>query len=289
MIDNSDKHKKNISDFFSHRSDYWVKLYNDENNPSNFTRYELTSRKRIIFNQLELVTDTNTVKVLDIGCGIGNYLEELIQKGYTVTGVDVSINMLQISKDRLKKYLSHPPLSLADIEKLPFNNNEFDIILCVGVLEYLKTDDKAIAEISRVLKPAGKIFLSLPNIMSIKNFLDPYYFFSRGSKFISRKIFRKNVAKNINIELKDIALNSEFINRRFFLRQLNSLFLKNKLSTLNSLSVSFGPPRFWSKEYLSLKTNIKISNFIIAISNVKIFSVIKFLANRWVICAEKTG
>lgn len=289
MIDNPDKHKKNISDFFSHRSDYWVKLYGDENNPSNFTRYELASRKRTVFKHLESVRDTDTVKVLDIGCGIGNYLEELIQRGYSVTGVDVSINMLQISKDHLQKYISHPPLGLADIEKLPFNNNEFDIIICVGVLEYLKRDDFAISEVSRVLKPGGRFFLSLPNIVSIKNFLDPYYFFSRGSKFISRKIFKKKSTKKINIELKDIALNSEFTNRRFFLRQLNPLFSKNNLSTLNTLSVSFGPPRFWLKDYLSLKTNINISNFIIAASNFKIFSFIKYLANRWVICVKKTG
>lgn len=288
MIINSDKHKKNISDFFSHRSDYWVKLYADENNPSNFTRYELASRKRIVFKQLESVPNTYAAKVLDIGCGIGNYLEELIQIGYIVTGIDVSINMLQISKDRLQKYLPHPPLSLADIEKLPFNNDEFDIILCVGVLEYLKTDEKALTEISRVLKPGGRLFLSLPNIMSIKNFLDPYYLISRGSKFISRKISRINSSKKINIELKDIALNSEFTNRRFFLWQLNPLFDKNNLSILKTLCVSFGPPRFWLKEYLSLKTNIKISNFIIAINNVKIFSFIKYLANRWVICIKKT-
>ena len=289
MITNPDEHKKNISSFFSQRSDYWVKLYGDESNPSNFTRYELASRKRTVFKQLGSVDNNNTIKVLDIGCGIGNYMEELIQRGYNVTGVDVSINMLQISKGRLQKYLSDPPLSLADIEKLPFIDSEFDIILCVGVLEYLKTDDKAIKEISRILKPGGRTFLTLPNIISIKNFLDPYYFFSRGFKFISRKIFSKKKPRKLNIELKDIALNSEFTNRRFLLRQLNPLFLKNNLSTLNTFCVSFGPPRFWLKDYLPLKTSIKISNSIISISNIKIFSFIKYLANRWVICLQKSS
>jgi len=288
MNDNPDKHKKNISNFFSNRSNYWVKLYGDENNSYNFTKYELASRKKIVLKLLESISDINKIKVLDIGCGIGNYLEELLQRGYSVTGVDVSVNMLQISRDRLQKYLSYPPLSLSDVEKLPFNNNEFDIILCIGVLEYLKTDDKAIAEISRVLKPGGRLFVSLPNIISIKNFLDPYYFFSRGSKFIFRKIFRIKSIKKTNIELKDIALNSEFINRRFFLRQLNPILTKNNLSTINTFCVSFGPPRFWLKDYLSLKTNIKLSDFMVATSNIKIFSFIKYLANRWVICVKKT-
>jgi len=288
MIINSDKHKKNISDFFSHRSNYWVKLYGDEKNPVNFTRYELASRKSTVFKQVGSVDNIKTIKVLDIGCGIGNYLEELLQRGCSVTGIDISINMLQLSKARLQKYSSNPPLSLADIEKLPFNNNKFDLVFCVGVLEYLKTDEKALSEISRILKPGGRIFLTLPNILSIKNFLDPYYFFKRGFKYISRKLFKKTETKKLNNELKDIALNSEFTNRRFFLRQLSPLFLKNNLSTLNTFCVSFGPPRFWLKDYLPLKTNIKISNFMIATSNIKLFSFIKYLANRWVICVQKS-
>lgn len=288
MNDNPDKHKKSISNFFSQRSDYWVKLYEDESSPANFTRYELASRKRTVLNQLESVPN-NTIKVLDIGCGVGNYLEDLIQAGYSVTGVDISMEMLHLSKDRLQKYLSNPPLSLADIEKLPFFNNEFDIILCAGVLEYLNTDEKSISEVSRVLKPGGRVFLTLPNIISIKNFLDPYYLFSRGTKFIFQKIFKKKSTEKINFELKDIALNSEFTNRRYFLRQLSYLLIKYNLSTLNSLCVSFGPPRFWLKDYFSLKTNIKISDFMITTSNIKIFSFIKYFANRWVICAQKTS
>lgn len=282
-----EKEKQSISDFFSHKSDYWVNLYESDDNPASFMRYELISRKNTIFNLFDsLVTERNK-SVLDIGCGIGNYLEELNKRGHKINGVDIAENMLQTSKERLKKYYEFPPLCRTDIENLPFSENHFDVVFCVGVLEYLKSDAKSIEEISRVLKPNGLLFLTLPGILSIKNFLDPYFILYKGWKFLFKRVIKKKNTSKKGIKIKDIALNSEFTNRRYRINTVDPLFEKNNLNVVKKLSVAYGPPRFWYKDYIPLKTNIKISNSLISISNKKLFSFLKIFANRWVICVRK--
>ena len=279
--------KKKISDFFSHKSDYWVNLYESDEHPSSFMRYELISRKRTIFNLFDALISEKNKSVLDIGCGIGNYLEELHKKGHKITGIDIAENMLKTSKERIKKYIQIPPLCRTDIENLPFPNNHFDVVFCVGVLEYLESDVKALEQISRVLKPNGILFLTLPNILSIKNFLDPYYLLNKGWKFLYKRVVKKETKPRKDFKLNDIALNTEFTNRRYTLNQVDPIFKQNNLKVVEKLSVAFGPPRFWQKDYISLKTNIKISDFLIRQSNRKSFSFLKKFANRWVICVRK--
>ena len=282
-----DDAKKNISDFFSHKSDYWVNLYESDENPSSFMRYELISRKRTVFNLLDKLIPGKNKTVLDIGCGIGNYLEDLYKRGHKINGIDIAENMLQTSKERLKKYFEFPPLCRTDIENLPFPDNQFDVVFCVGVLEYLKSDVKSLEQISRVLKPGGFLILTLPNFLSIKNFLDPYYFLNKGWRFFFKKILKKKTKSQKDFQLKDIALNSDFTNRRYTLNQIDPIFRNNNLNVVSKLSVAFGPPRFWQKEYITLSRNIKISDFLNRQSNKRLFSFLKYFANRWVICVQK--
>jgi SAM-dependent methyltransferase len=61
----------------------------------------------------------------------------------------------------------------ADVEFLPFHNQSFDHVTCLGVLEYLPDYRPALREISRLLRPGGLAVLSVPNGIS------PYYITSR--------------------------------------------------------------------------------------------------------------
>ncbi len=279
--------KKNISDFFSHKSNYWVNLYESDENPSSFMRYELISRKKTLFELFDtLVVEKNQI-VLDIGCGIGNYLEELYKRGHKILGIDIAENMIKTSRERLSRYLEFPPLCRTDIENLPFPDNHFDVIFCVGVLEYLKSDARSLEEISRVLKPNGLLFLTLPGLLTMKNFLDPYYFFYRGWKFLFKRIEMKRNNSQKENGLKDISLNSEFTNRRYRINTIDPLLKRNNLNVVSKISVAYGPPRFWLKDYIPLRTNIKTSDLLVRQSNKKPFSFLKSFANRWIICVRK--
>jgi 2-polyprenyl-3-methyl-5-hydroxy-6-metoxy-1,4-benzoquinol methylase len=93
-----------------------------------------------------------TDKILDLGCGEGYLVEKYRKSGYQITGLD-----LHYSSDFVKK---------GDIRHTFFENGEFDVILCLDVLEHLSfvDQDSALKEISRIMKKDGIALLSLPNL-----------------------------------------------------------------------------------------------------------------------------
>lgn len=88
-------------------------------------------------------------KVLDIGCGKGNLVAELLKSGVDAFGVDVSNAALKQANGYLHDRLKH-----GSVLTLPFDDNYFDTIVSVDTLEHLATEDVAAAlnEICRVAK-----------------------------------------------------------------------------------------------------------------------------------------
>ena len=125
--------------------------------------YSFLTQKKIV---LELV-DGYQGKVLEIGCGGGYLLLDLMKRNFQVFGLDISIKMLTIAKKRAIKAEDKIHLMQGDIENLPFYSNEFEVIICMGVLEYLSSKEKALQEIYRVVKPGGVAILSIPNAISL--------------------------------------------------------------------------------------------------------------------------
>lgn len=105
-------------------------------------------------------------RVLDAGCGPGLYLKILGDKGFCVYGVDFSSSFIKMAKRRM----GGGKISLieASIESLPLRNDSFDSIICLGVLEHLKSPGRGLTELSRVLERGGTLILLLPNHSSLK-------------------------------------------------------------------------------------------------------------------------
>ena len=116
---------------------------------------------------LDLI-DGSAGSVLDIGCG-GGYLEpDLLEKGLTVYAMDLSMKMLRLAKDSAETIQSSkgPHLLAANIEKVPFPDNSFDAVICMGVLEYLVNYKTALKEMCRILKPNGSAVISTQSRIS---------------------------------------------------------------------------------------------------------------------------
>jgi len=91
-------------------------------------------------------------RVLDLGCGEGVLVEEFLKLGYDIIGLD-------------ENYSSEFVLR-GDIRKTPFSGMQFDVILCLDVIEHLNYENQemAISEIRRVLKDDGVVILTIPNL-----------------------------------------------------------------------------------------------------------------------------
>lgn len=100
----------------------------------------------------KLLDNKNGKKIIDLGCGEGGLVKEYFDKGFNIKGVDLNYQ---------SKYVSR-----GNILNLKIPKNSFDIVLCLDVLEHLNYSDqvKAIEQITKILKPHGKVLLSLPNL-----------------------------------------------------------------------------------------------------------------------------
>jgi ubiquinone/menaquinone biosynthesis C-methylase UbiE len=100
-------------------------------------------------------------EVLDAGMGPGRLLEELDRRGWTVSGGDVSDEMVARARERVPGAADR--LVRADLEALPFPDASFDAVVATGVLEYVPDLQLALRELARVLRPGGLAVVSAPN------------------------------------------------------------------------------------------------------------------------------
>lgn len=122
------------------------------------------------FTNFELPTHP---RILEIGCGNGhlwtNYLETLpIDSQLILT--DFSSGMVDIVE---KKFGKDPRVTtcVADVQKLPFEANSFDIVIANHALHHVEHINQAIAEISRVLVPSGKFYATANGSNGLENYL----------------------------------------------------------------------------------------------------------------------
>ncbi len=101
------------------------------------------------------------VRLLDIAMGTGYYIDRAREMGAEAYGADLSIHACRIARSR------HPDLRIcrSDAELLPFRSGVFDIVLCLQLIEHVPKPENVLAEVARVLKPGGMLFLSAPNML----------------------------------------------------------------------------------------------------------------------------
>jgi ubiquinone/menaquinone biosynthesis C-methylase UbiE len=108
---------------------------------------------------IDLAGDVNGHRVLDAGCGSGPLSAALRAKGAIVTGFDSSSAMVELARQRLGE---NAALHVADLSQpLPFADGAFDDVVASLVLHYLRDWMEPLAELRRVLKPGGRLILSV--------------------------------------------------------------------------------------------------------------------------------
>ena len=112
---------------------------------------------------LDMLEPTHGQAILDWGCGTGLARAALDQTGAIAIGSDSSIGMLKRASGRKKGNLV-----LADCIRLPFRKASFDGLLGATVIQNIIRTDKAIAEISRVLRSGGRAVLSYPRNVQVE-------------------------------------------------------------------------------------------------------------------------
>lgn len=131
---------------YKKRGDYHRKL---DPNWSYYPTY--LAKKKFVLDILK--KEPRNSKILDMGCGEGVFIEELISRGFlNVKGID-----LNYSSELVKK---------GNILETSFPEKYFDVILLLDIIEHLPFQEqgKALKETKRILKDDGKLIISIPNL-----------------------------------------------------------------------------------------------------------------------------
>ncbi|MEN8704516.1 MAG: class I SAM-dependent methyltransferase [Nocardioides marinisabuli] len=108
---------------------------------------------------LRLAGDVAGLEVLDAGCGSGPLAEALRARGAAVSAFDLSPVMVELARERLG---GDADVRVADLgAPLPYADDSFDLVVVSLALHYVEDWDSALAELRRVLRPDGRLTVSI--------------------------------------------------------------------------------------------------------------------------------
>lgn len=138
--------------------DQWSQLYDERKDP--ITAYNFVVRQERV-EELSALCVGPGVRVLDVGCGTGISAPYYIAKGCTYRGLDISAAMIEQAREREPN--ERASFAVGDVEAgLPVADGSFDLVIALGLLEYLDALDRTAAELARAVRPGGSLIVSVP-------------------------------------------------------------------------------------------------------------------------------
>lgn len=237
-------------------------MYKNENN-----YWWFVGTRNIIFSQInKFFGNNNDLKILDIGCGTGIVIKRLEKYG-NVFGMDISDKAISFCNKRGIKNIIK-----ANAIKLPFNNNTFDLITILDVLEHIENEEAAISETYRVLKSNGVAVITVPAFCFLWSDHDIalHHFRRYGIRDIKNKLLKNNFkilfASHYNMFLfLPIA----------FIRLVNNIFKKSKNVSEKKTDISHLPKIINQALMFLLNTEAKLLKKIVFPAGVSIILVLQ--------------
>lgn len=191
-------------------NNYYDQYWKDRDNEEYFAGY-YPAMKKFLINEIQPLG--NKLDILEAGCGAAAFTPILKEYSSTILATDISKEQIEINQKNHKD-IEFMVIDLS--EKFPFQDNTFDLIWCSEVLEHLYFPLFALGEFKRVLRPGGKLLVTVPYHGILKNMFialfrfdkhyDPEYphvrFFTKQT--LSRIVYKAGLS---NIELKTCGMN----------------------------------------------------------------------------------
>jgi SAM-dependent methyltransferase len=186
--------------------------------------------------------------VLEVGCGVGQYLAVAAERADHVAGVDLCLPFLVLTRKRLGPQAL---LAAADAGRLPFRDGAFAAVIAADVIEHLADPQQSLAEMGRVLVAGGPLFLSTPNRFSLSP--EPHVGLW-GVGYLPRRLANRYVLRRRRICYDDVRL----LSARSLSRMLHAHFpgrARLLIPALSPRQLQHFPPlkRRLAEAYLALR------------------------------------
>ncbi len=124
-----------------------------QRNASDYDSVDLPATRQAFAPLLDSLGDLRGRRVLDVASGTGHLAADALARGATVVGVDTAPNMVALARRRVPGAVFRE----GDAEALPFQDEQFDSVLCCFGLPHFARPAEALREAARVLKPGGTV------------------------------------------------------------------------------------------------------------------------------------
>jgi 2-polyprenyl-3-methyl-5-hydroxy-6-metoxy-1,4-benzoquinol methylase len=118
-------------------------------------------------------------RFLDVGCGRGEVVRAAQERGWQAEGCDLSADFVRYARE-----VNGIEAHAATLEQMHYPDASFDAITLVEVIEHLYEPATTVAELSRVVRPGGLVYLSTPNEESVYQSLGNLYYKARGRDWV---------------------------------------------------------------------------------------------------------
>lgn len=129
-------------------------------------RYVHDTYERLVFEIVPLSEDT---RLLELGCGTGRLTVPLAECVGHVTALDLSRQMLAVTRRRLEERGTADRVSLVEgsAKEVAFRNGEFDVIVSFNTINHIPGYEDVVYEAARMLRPGGALVLGYPSLLSL--------------------------------------------------------------------------------------------------------------------------
>lgn len=148
-------------------------------------------------------------RVVDIACGPGVMIAGLRSKHCEITCTDAAPEMIERIKDEYVD-LKDVTAVVGDAYKLPFADDQFDVALAMGLIEYLADEDQFLKEVDRILKSGGTFIITFPNYTS------PWRAFNRFALWAKRLLGKRSSGSGVTHREYHARRAAELLNKHGF-------------------------------------------------------------------------
>jgi 2-polyprenyl-3-methyl-5-hydroxy-6-metoxy-1,4-benzoquinol methylase len=231
-----------VNGYFESSASYWRDIYFD-------TRLQPTiyrDRQNIALRWIRMLHLPLSSRILEIGCGAGFLSVALARKGYSIDAMDSTPAMVKLTRIHAVRSRVARRINICegDVHALSMPANEYDIVIALGVIPWLHSEQQALAEMKRILKPGGFLLFTADNEVRLNRLLDP-----RSTPLL--KPVRQTAKYIVQIFAAASGISSEFQAKRHYPSEIDSMVKNIGLSKVKSAAIGFGPFTFFGKSVLS--------------------------------------
>ncbi len=201
----------------------WHHFTYDQN---NYLSGHLILRQKKVLDFLKNLNLPESAKILELGCGAGQTAQKICELGFEYVGIDISKHLCDESEKKCEKYVKLGKASFLNqsIEKeYLLKDNDFDVCVIIGSMQYVGNLEKCFSEIRRTLKKDSYIIVCQANMYALLDLIYPRRLILRLIYFIFNEDFL------ISPSFKSMLCDSKLKN--IFKRFENSKLMNTKFMT----------------------------------------------------------